>query len=55
MIKPTIKKVIVRLVFDDKIEDTDVDVIQQKSFTNTQDAQSYLQINKCYNKEVRHQ
>lgn len=28
---------------------------ETKDFDNTQDAQSYLQVKKCYNKEVRHQ
>ena len=27
----------------------------EKEFDNTQDAQSYLQAHKCYNKETRHQ
>lgn len=28
---------------------------EEIEFDNTQDAQSYLQVRKCYNKEERHQ
>jgi len=28
---------------------------EEKEFDNTQDAQSYLQVRKCFNKETRHQ
>jgi hypothetical protein len=28
---------------------------EEEKFNNTQDAQSYLQVRKCYNKEERHQ
>ena len=47
-----IKRVMVEILY---IDETCNEFTETKCYSNTQDAQSFLQVKKCYNVEKRHQ